>query len=94
MLYLLDSSSVISVHDTYYSRDRVPEFWEWLEFQSRKGVCKIPPSIFAEIKSTDKEFQNWVTGNKRNLVLAKEEDLELVRRVKAEGYGEISRKCN
>lgn len=60
LLYLLDSSSVISVHDTYYSCDRVPEFWEWLEFQSRKGVYKIPPSVFSEIKPT--EFLASQTG--------------------------------
>lgn len=88
LLYLLDASSVIGVHDTYYPCDRVPEFWEWLEFQSRKGVCKIPPSIFAEIKPENEKFNSWIESNKMNLVLAKVEDLELVRYVKAEGYGE------
>ena len=87
MLYLLDSSSLISVHDTYYSSDRVPEFWEWLHFQARKGVCKVPPSIYAEIKPTDEKFRNWIKRNKKHLVLAKEEKLELVRHVQDIGYG-------
>lgn len=50
MLYLIDASSLITVYYTYYSPDMVPEFWLWLEFQARKGICKIPPMIFAEIK--------------------------------------------
>ncbi len=88
MLYLLDASSVIGVHDTYYSSDRVPEFWEWLQFQFRKGVCKIPPSVFAEIKPTNEKFKNWLSTNKKDLVLSKHENLELVRNVEAEAYGQ------
>lgn len=88
MLYLLDSSSVISVQNTDYSHDCVPEFWEWLQFQFRRGVCKIPPSIFAEIKPSDEKFKNWITSNERSVVFAREENLGLVRKVVAEGYGE------
>ena len=88
LLYLLDASSVIGVHDTYYPCDRVPEFWEWLQFQSRKGICKIPPSIFAEIKPENEIFKKWIKSNETDLVLAKVEDLQLVRYVTAEGYGE------
>ena len=87
-LYLLDSSSLISVHDTYYSFARVPEFWEWLYFQARKGVYKVPLSIYAEIKPTDKKFQDWIKSNKKHLVLAKKERIELVQHVQAVGYGE------
>ena len=49
MLYLIDACSLITVYYSYYSPDIVPEFWPWLEFQARKGVCKIPPMVFAEI---------------------------------------------
>lgn len=88
LLDFLDSSSVISVHDSYYGYDRVPEFWEWLYFQSRKDVCKIPPSVYLEIRPENKKFDKWIKSNKENLVLRKKESLELVRKVTSEAYGE------
>ncbi len=87
-LYLLDSSSVISVHDSYYGYDRVPEFWEWLYFQSRKGACKIPLSVYSEIRPENKKFNKWIKSNRNDLVLRKKERLELVRKVMSEAYGE------
>lgn len=88
MLYLIDASSLITVYYTYYSPDMVPEFWLWLEFQARKGICKIPPMIFAEIKPKDEYFKDWLTRNENNLVLVQDEETELVRRVMTVGYGE------
>lgn len=88
MLYLIDASSLITVYYTYYSPDMVPEFWLWLEFQARKGICKIPPMIFAEIKPKDEYFKDWLTRNRENLVRGQDEKTELVRRVMTVGYGE------
>ena len=68
MLYLIDASSLITVFYSYYSPDIVPEFQSWLEFQARKGVCKIPPMVFAEIKPKDEQFKEWLATNKKDLI--------------------------
>ena len=87
MLYLIDACSLITVYNTYYSPDMVPEFWPWLEFQARKGVCKIPPMIFAEIKPKDGQFKEWLAKNKNDLIFHQDERTEFVRRVITKGYG-------
>ncbi len=87
MLYLIDACSLITVHRNYYSPDMVPEFWPWLEFQARKGACKIPPMIFAEIKPKDEHFKEWLARNKKDLILGQDEKTEFVRQVITEGYG-------
>ncbi|MXW15547.1 MAG: DUF4411 family protein [Rhodothermaceae bacterium] len=43
MLYLIDASSLITVFYSFYSPNMVPEYWSWLEFQARKGVCQLFP---------------------------------------------------
>ena len=88
MIYLLDASSVITVHGTYYSFDQVPEFWEWLQFHSRKGVCKLPRPIFEEITPSDEKLKLWLRANKNNLIIAREIRPELVQEVVNIGYGE------
>ena len=87
MLYLIDASSLITVFYSYYSPDIVPEFWSWLEFQARKGVCKIPPMVFAEIKPKDEQFKEWLATNKKVLIFNRDEQTEFVSRVITEGYG-------
>ena len=50
MLYLLDANVLIDANRDYYPIDRVPEFWEWLEYQGESGIVKVPLEVYEELK--------------------------------------------
>ena len=54
MLYLLDSSTLITANSKYYPVDRVPEFWEWLTYKATNGQVKMPIEMLEEIKEDRK----------------------------------------
>ena len=81
MIYLLDSSAVITAKNEYYQFDRVPEFWDWLVFHAEAGRIKIPPEIYGEIIKQDDELKVWIQKNKSALVYNEEPYLGLVSRV-------------
>lgn len=87
-LYLIDSSTLISVQSTYYSKERVPEFWNWLLYHARADRCKIVDIIFREITPRDEEFKQWLKENERHLILDWEPHASLVTRVVSEGYAD------
>ncbi|MCY4171711.1 MAG: DUF4411 family protein [Bacteroidetes bacterium] len=78
MLYLIDASSLITIWNTYYSPYMVPEFWSWLEHQIRRGICKMPKSIYDEIKPTDLIFKDWMLNHMKDFVITREVKIELV----------------
>lgn len=91
MLYLLDASVLITAHAQYYSVDRVPEFWEWLQYMADKGHVKMPLEIFEEVKAGPKEKDllfDWlqVNANKNAILLTDEADPSLVQNVITIGY--------
>jgi hypothetical protein len=59
MLYLLDSSTLITANNKYYPVDRVPEFWEWLAYKGMNGQVKMPIEMLEEIK--DGPTENYRT---------------------------------
>ena len=87
-LYLIDSSTLISVQNTYYSKERVPEFWEWLLHYAKADRCKVVDIILEEITPYDGDFKEWLKYNERASVLEWEPHRSLVRRVVTEGYGD------
>jgi len=58
VLYLLDASVLITASNSYYSIDRVPEFWDWLSHVGSQDKVKIPLEIFEEIK--DGSDVRWI----------------------------------
>ncbi|MFL6605752.1 MAG: DUF4411 family protein [Steroidobacteraceae bacterium] len=93
MLYLLDSSTLITANNKYYPVDRVPEFWEWLSHLGDNGQVKMPLEIFEEIKDGPKDGAKdllfaWIQedANKKALLLKEEVDIALVQKVIDEGY--------
>ncbi len=44
---------MIDANRDYYGIDRVPEFWEWLEYQGSQGKVKIPLEIYEEIRQEE-----------------------------------------
>jgi hypothetical protein len=93
MLYLLDANVLITANNFYYAIDQVPEYWEWLAHMGRQGRVKMPFEIFEEVKDGPKDAEKdllfaWLQedANKKALLLDEKVNLELVRKVIAQGY--------
>jgi hypothetical protein len=89
MLYLLDANVLIDANRDYYSISRIPEFWDWLTFQGNLNNIKIPIEIFDEIKNGNDQLATWAKAeeNETALLLDEDVDLNIVRRVINQGYG-------
>lgn len=95
MLYLLDTSVLITARNTYYSLEAVPEFWAWLMHMGEAGRIKIPLEMFEEVKDggTDNAkdlLYGWISDDtvKAALLLREEVEPALVGRVVRAGYAD------
>jgi hypothetical protein len=92
MLYLLDASTLITAHNTYYPVGDVPEFWEWLAHHAGQGDVKMPLEIFEEVKGgpdgTKDPLFAWIQtpAVKKALVLSERVDGTLIQRIIDKGY--------
>ncbi len=89
MLYLLDANILIQAHNTYYSIDRVPEFWEWLAYNARNDKIKMAFEILDEVKKgREDQLYHWIrdTNNYNALLLNEQANIVDVQRVIREGY--------
>ena len=86
MLYLPDANVLITAHNTYYSLEQVPEFWEWLRHQAEEGHLKVPLEIMDEVKdgNDDDPLCVWIKGEANAAALLL--DPAIVQRVVNEGY--------
>ena len=88
MLYLLDANVLIDANRDYYGIDRVPEFWEWLEYQGSRGTANLAIEVYEEIRVGKDALANWAKRKevKEALLLDEEVDVDLIARVAYEGY--------
>lgn len=92
MLYLLDTSLLITANDTYYPVDSVPEYWDWLQHHAEQGNLKMPLEIFEEVKDGPKGTKDllfgWIqtTAVKQALVLDEKVNASFVQSVITKGY--------
>ncbi|WP_063685478.1 DUF4411 family protein [Bradyrhizobium stylosanthis] len=88
MLYLLDADTLIRANRDYYPLDRVPEFWDWLLHQAAQGNLKLPVEMIEEIKEGTDAVSDWISEREHSdaLTLDEDVDMDLLRRVTAEGY--------
>jgi hypothetical protein len=94
VLYLLDANTLIDAKRDYFEFERVPEFWQWIQYQGVIGNIKIPIEIyeeFEEAKNANGErdkLAEWAAneGVKAFLLLKEEADPEVVSRVISQGY--------
>jgi hypothetical protein len=93
MLYLLDSSTLITANNKYYPVDRVPEFWEWLTYKATNGQVKMPVEMLEEIKDGPRDGEKdllfaWIQEDeiKKALLLDEDADMVLVQQVVEKGY--------
>lgn len=85
MLYLLDSNVLIDAQRDYYPIERIPEFWEWLEFQSAQDQIKVPVEVYDEVKIGKDALAQWVKDHK-HVLLHEDADPEIVAEVVNLGY--------
>ena len=94
MLYLLDANTLIDAKRDYYPISRVPEFWDWIIFQGRQGIIKIPIEVYEEFSDTkDKDGEKdelaiWAEHIeiRNSLLLDEEAEQDLVARITYGGY--------
>ena len=93
MLYLIDTSMLITANNSYYPLDSVPEFWEWLLYQAQSGNVKMPLEIYEEVKDGPDDGEKdllfaWIQAPevKAALVLQEKVNDTLVGRALVEGY--------
>ncbi len=90
MQYLLDASSVIDANAGFMNVNRVPEFWNWLEYYSDQDKIKIPQLIYNEIARGHKdELTDWINQDRirSKVVLDEDFDLDNFHEVLRLGYG-------
>lgn len=88
MLYLLDTSVLITANRTYYAIDRVPEFWEWLVHMGNADHVKIVDEIYEEFSDGKDGLAQWGKQDEVDsaLRLAEVVDVGHVRKVISSGY--------
>jgi hypothetical protein len=76
MLYLLDANALITAHNTWYGRKRVPEFWRWLIHHGKTGTVKLPAEIYAEVEGGTDDLAAWMhdSATKKALLLGETSD--------------------
>jgi len=88
VLYLIDASTLISAHNTYYALHRVPEFWLWLRHQGEAGNIKIPPSIYAEVEDGNDALATWMAdAGSKDVLLFNEQPAPLLVQAVLAHYG-------
>lgn len=88
MVHLLDANILINANRLYYPLNRVPEFWEWLEYQGNLGNVKLPLEIADEIRDGDDDLAEWLSrkDSQEAMVLKSDVNIGHIRRVIDEGY--------
>lgn len=88
MVHLLDANVLINANRLYYPLQRVPEFWEWLEYQGALGNVKVPLEIAEEIRDGQDDLAEWLSQRTclDAMLMQTETDVEHIQRVLQEGY--------
>jgi len=88
VIYLLDANVLIDADRDYYSLDRVPEFWEWLQHHAQAGNVKVCIEIFEEVTDGNGSLPEWLKRDdvRAALLLGEESDQTVVSRIVNEGY--------
>jgi len=96
VLYLFDANVLITLNNTYYAIDQVPEYWDWVQDQAAKGNIKIAVEIMNEMlagknsqKGKEDRLMKWIlqTEIQKCLVLDEKVSGDFVEQVIERGYG-------
>ena len=89
-LYLIDANVLITANNSYYPRDRIPQFWDWLSDKASQGLVKMSWEIYEEIEKGKGPVKNWLVQEHVREALILEEDVnaDSFNKVLNKGYGE------
>lgn len=89
MLFLVDANVLIDANRDFYPIERVPEFWEWLEYHGTEGNIRIPLEIYEEIKNGNDVLADWIKQKEISeaLLLKESADPNSVASIVKSGYG-------
>lgn len=81
----MDANALITAHNTWYGRQRVPEFWRWLLHHGNAGTVKMPTEIYGEVEGGNDELAEWMhdAATKKALLLTEVSDPARVQAVLA-----------
>lgn len=80
-VYWLDTSVLVESRRKYHTRERVPQFWAWLDKQFRDGVTKMPHRVYKELADGDDWLVEWCKNRQPNgLDVQHDKDIELAYR--------------
>ena len=65
-VYWLDTSVLIESRRKYHKRERLPQFWSWLDKQRRDGVVKMPHAVFKEVCDGNDWLVDWCKRRQSN----------------------------
>jgi len=86
LLYLLDANVLIDANRDYYPIGRVPEFWEWIEYNGTEDRVKLPLEVYEEFKVGKDDLAMWAKEIEEALLLNENADPAIVSRVVVDGY--------
>jgi len=94
VLYLLDANTLIDAKRDYFEFDRVPEFWDWVQFHGASGNIKVPIEIYEEFEEARNsagerdKLSEWAATHsvKEALLFNEEADRDTVSKIVADGY--------
>lgn len=77
MIYWLDSSVLIQSRHKYHTKERVPEFWQWLDEKLDAGVIRMPHRAFKEVTDGNDWLVPWCKLRKnKGLDVPKTDEIE------------------
>jgi len=56
----MDANLLIDANRDYYPIDRVPEFWNWLEYMGNNGRVALVTEIYREIAKGSDDLSEWI----------------------------------
>ncbi len=58
-VYWVDSSVLIQSRHKYHTKERIPQFWIWLDKQCREGVVRMPHKVYKEVTDGTDWLVQW-----------------------------------
>lgn len=80
-VYWLDTSVLVESRRKYHKKDRLPQFWTWLDKQFRDGGAKMPHRVYKELTDGNDWLVDWCKNRQpHGLDVQHDKDIEFAYR--------------